>query len=230
MVDYNREYAAVNIDSDYGDMVGLTNKDPSVAWIVLAIVGLGIDIGGAMRVFKAMKALKGADEVIDMSKSKKVLDDLEADQTITKRQKEVLADEILKADQISKKLAPDPNWKSTQMSDTGKNSRELRKNLGLEKGDGKEAHHNTASTSPHAEEARKILDKYQIDINSEHNGSGLSFEQHRKTGLHKGDNIKRVNDRIVESELGIKDWSTGREAVLEEQRILQKEILNGRFP
>jgi len=48
---------------------------------------------------------------------------------------------------VSSEVIPDPYWKSTQTGNTSKNSKILRENLGLQKGDGNEAHHIVPSTS-----------------------------------------------------------------------------------
>ena len=67
-------------------------------------------------------------------------------------------------------------------------------------------------------------------INSEENGVALTYQQHRKTKLHEHDNIKIINDRIVDADKGITNWAEGRKDVLEELQKIKNEILNGQFP
>ena len=96
--------------------------------------------------------------------------------------------------------------------------------------DGNFAHHIVASTHKEAEEARRALVKYQIDINDAVNGVSLSFEEHYKRGLHSDKVIGMVNTRIRDAIRGINDWGKARNELLDELAKLKIEIKNGRFP
>ena len=125
---------------------------------------------------------------------------------------------------------PDPDWKSTQTGNTSKNSKILRENLGLQKGDGNEAHHIVPSTSKRADQARAILDKYQIDINAKENGVGITKGQHQESGLHKHKNIDEIYKRLEDAQEGINNWGEARKEILEELESIKSEIINGLFP
>ncbi|GAB5417918.1 MAG: hypothetical protein Crog4KO_23340 [Crocinitomicaceae bacterium] len=72
--DYNRRHAAANINSHNSPLVGLTNNDPSITWLVISIAGLGLDLGGALKAFKLLgPAAKSLDEGAD---SLKAFDDI----------------------------------------------------------------------------------------------------------------------------------------------------------
>jgi len=90
------------------------------------------------------------------------------------------------------------------------------------------------STHARAAAARKILDKYQIDINDAVNGVGLkksgSRPAHHGQGLHSYDGIDKVTRRLEDSVKGVKDWAKARERVLNTLADIREEILKGRFP
>lgn len=99
---------------------------------------------------------------------------------------------------------------------------------------GEDAHHIVASTHRRAADARKILDKYQIDINDAANGVGLkptgARPAHHGTGLHSHRGIDAVDRRLRAAVQGVDDWATGRAKVLEELGNIRTDILNGTFP
>ncbi|MFN5529210.1 MAG: AHH domain-containing protein, partial [Planctomycetaceae bacterium] len=99
---------------------------------------------------------------------------------------------------------------------------------------GEDAHHIVQSTHPRAEAARKLLDKYQIDINDAVNGVGLRptgpKPAHHGHGLHSHDAIDRVTDRLNRAVDGVSDWTSGRQALLDALSRLKSEIAGGKFP
>ena len=86
---------------------------------------------------------------------------------------------------------PPPGFRSTQRWDTKENARILRAEVeayrrkhGLPPiGPNDQVHHIVPSTSQYAEEARKLLDEYGIDINAADNGvvlrGGVPGQGHR---------------------------------------------------
>lgn len=122
-------------------------------------------------------------------------------------------------------------WKSTQKWDTSKNSKILRKNLGEEAVAGKEAHHIVQSTAKRqqVQQARDILDKYQIDINAAENGVPLAPGDHRGVGLHSHRTQNKVLDRLRAAERGAKTWEQGRMRVVEALGKMADEIKAGTF-
>lgn len=129
---------------------------------------------------------------------------------------------------------PLKGWKSSQTFDTSKNSALLRKNLGSAVNAGEDAHHIVASTHGRATDARKLLDKYQIDINDAANGVSLkptgAKPAHHGTGLHSYAGIDAVTDRLRSAVKGVDDWATGRQRVLDALADIRQQILNGTFP
>lgn len=68
--DYSRKHAAANINSNYGPLSGLTKDDPSLIWLVVAIGGLALDLGAALKAFKLLgPAAKSLDEGATATKS-----------------------------------------------------------------------------------------------------------------------------------------------------------------
>jgi hypothetical protein len=144
--------------------------------------------------------------------------------------------------------SPAKGWKSTnalrdlpanatsaqRQAATGINSRRLRRNMGSAVKEGQDAHHIVASTHDRAEDARAILDKYQVDINDAVNGVGLkptgSKPAHHGHGLHSHAGIDAVTDRLRNAVRDVDDWATGRAKVLEELDNIRSDILSGTFP
>jgi hypothetical protein len=96
-------------------------------------------------------------------------------------------------------LEIDPDSKSFVNKDvsgtkyeSSKNARELRKNLGLQKGDPDEAHHIVPSGHSRATPARKILKKFGFDVNDPKNGLALNPGKH--SHLHTNEYIDTVNE------------------------------------
>ncbi len=128
-----------------------------------------------------------------------------------------------------------PNWKQSKPS-----SKKLSKNLGIKPKSGIDAHHIVAGKKPKAAPARKILNKYQIDINSAENGVGLvggkgapknvKPRHHRGSDLHSDRTLNGVNKRLRDVTKGIEDWGTARQAVIDEIAQIRKEIRKGKFP
>jgi len=125
-------------------------------------------------------------------------------------------------------------WASSQVGTTGGNSKLLRRNLGLEDGCGLDAHHIVESTGLRADPARRILDKYQVDINDAVNGIALkpsgSRPAHHGQGLHSNLGIDAVSDRLRQATRNVNDWATARQALLDELDAIRREIINGTFP
>lgn len=211
----------------------------------MAVITQGIDTGADV----ASVVLIGSQFLQELEELQEQLDAKEIDQTtFDQRRQEILQRAAgagllmlvgYAAPKLSRKFGatrneslqgPDPDWKSTQTGNTSKNSKILRGNLGLQKGDGNEAHHIVPSTHSKGNDARAILDKYQIDINAKENGVGITKEQHQEVGLHKHANINRINKRINLAQDGIENWGIAREAVLAELESIKTEILNGLFP
>ena len=122
---------------------------------------------------------------------------------------------------------------SSQTGNTSRNSGLLRQSMGLQTGAGKDAHHIVASTHARATEAREILDKYHIDINSAENGVALRptgpRPAHHGNGLHSEAAIDAVTQRLRDATRGL-DFDTGRRAALSEIEAIRQEILSGSFP
>jgi hypothetical protein len=78
---------------------------------------------------------------------------------------------------------------------TGANAKELRKAMNGVPGKvlkaGEDAHHMVPSTHRLAEEARKVLEKFRVPINSAHNGCALSEALH--AGMHSNAYILKIN-------------------------------------
>ena len=117
---------------------------------------------------------------------------------------------------------------------TSENAKRLRKNLGEQIEDGEDAHHIVQSTHRRAEEARKLLDKYQIDINSAENGIGLKptgdRPAHHGQGLHSFDGIDEVTRRLQLAVGGVNDFALARRKIIEALRRIKQEIRLGNFP
>jgi A nuclease family of the HNH/ENDO VII superfamily with conserved AHH len=141
---------------------------------------------------------------------------------------------IVDRTKLQKRIAPSRGWKSSNLGDTSKNAALLRKNLGDALKKGEDAHHIVQSTHPRAEVARKLLDKYQIDINDAANGVGLKPSgpkpAHHGHGLHSHDAIDRVTDRLNRAVDGVSDWASGRQALLDALAKLNFEIAGRQFP
>ncbi len=88
--------------------------------------------------------------------------------------------------------------------------------------------------------SRRLLDRYQIDINDAANGVALVGgkgaplnvlpRHHRGSGLHTNSGIDAMNRRLAQAVDGVDDWATGRQRILEELAEIRLEILNGTFP
>jgi hypothetical protein len=106
--------------------------------------------------------------------------------------------------------------------------------MGDELKPGQDAHHIVQSTHRRSDAARKLFDKYQIDINDAVNGVGLKPTDkkpaHHGHGLNSYDAIRRVTERLETAVAGIDDWATARAALLDELKAIKKEIANGKFP
>ena len=129
-------------------------------------------------------------------------------------------------------------WRSTQQWDNGKNARILRskmKTAGTFE-EGEEPHHIVQGCQKRAQEARNILDHYQIDINSADNGVSLSKLEHQQTWLERRNTIDLVTKKLREAEgnvraiQGSEDWEVHRQAIIRELRDLAREIKAGLFP
>jgi hypothetical protein len=95
-------------------------------------------------------------------------------------------------------------------------------------GDGMHAHHIVPKLHGGAAEARKLLERYQIDLEGLSNGVALAPEIHRR--LHSPEAIEAVTRRLRDAVRGVDDWSTGRKALLDELAAIRNAILNGPFP
>jgi RHS repeat-associated protein len=131
-----------------------------------------------------------------------------------------------KSPQLKKPLK---NWKSTNTGITGTNSELLRKSLGVIDGTGTHAHHIVPSTHARADRARKLLDKYQIDINSADNGVPLSKSEHYGQLLHSDRSIERVTDQLRAAAEG-KPWAQARQDVIDKLGEIALIIKNGGTP
>ncbi|MCR9296031.1 MAG: AHH domain-containing protein, partial [bacterium] len=119
-------------------------------------------------------------------------------------------------------------------------SQVLARNLGIQPGSGLDAHHIVAGEHRRAAAARRLLDRYQIDVNDAANGvtvvGGRGAPQtvlprhHRGGGLHSYRGLDEVNDRLGQAIDGVDDWATGRQRILDELAKIRDEILNGTFP
>ena len=143
---------------------------------------------------------------------------------------------------------PTKGWKSSQQKPKGasskgkgknytsKNSRILRRSLGMKPGTGDHAHHIVPSTHPRAQNARDILDHYQIDVNGAANGVRMSDALHRGRRLHSYDGIDHVTDAVtaaVKRAGGLskdpKKWEKGRKEVLKALKKLEKQLNDPKF-
>ena len=100
--------------------------------------------------------------------------------------------------------------------------------------DGQDAHHIVLSTDDRTKASRRLLDRYQIDINDAANGIGLkptgAKPAHHGHGLHSNDAIDRVFGRLDEAVDGASGWAAKRQALLDELARLKGEIAGGQFP
>jgi hypothetical protein len=137
-------------------------------------------------------------------------------------------------DEFFDNILPRSTWKSSNQWDTAENAKKLRESMGDAAKAGEDAHHVVLSTHKRAEEARKLLDKYQIDINDAVNGVSLkpsgSKPAHHGHGLHSHDAIDRVNQRLKDAVKDAPDWLSGRQSLLDELARLRAEIARGSFP
>ena len=124
---------------------------------------------------------------------------------------------------------PLANWVSTQTKDTGNNATLLRKSLKGIIQAGEEAHHIVARTHRRADRARKLLDKFQIDINGAENGVGLVNNMHHGQGLHSFSGIDTVYDRLFAAQQGVKNWGKARAEIIFELQKIGAEQRAGTF-
>ena len=87
-----------------------------------------------------------------------------------------------------------------------------------------DAHHIVPSGHPKASQAREILKKHGIDVNSADNGVKLSQTQHLSTGLHKHASIWKVTEKLLKAD------EKGPKAVEKVLQNIAKNILRGKFP
>lgn len=120
----------------------------------------------------------------------------------------------------------------SRWSQSAADTQVLARNLGILEVSGRHAHHlvlgdiNTAA----ADQARDLLRRYQIDINSAVNGVSLTENHHLRTGLHRHRTVELVNQRLQAAIEGITDWTHARLEILEELRRLRGDILSRGFP
>jgi hypothetical protein len=121
-----------------------------------------------------------------------------------------------------------PGFRSTQRWDTTRNADLLKKNMaerGLRTSKTEEVHHIVPSTHHEAEDARRIFDRYGIDINAAENGVILPKSRHHGQGLHSDQTIREITNLLQQAE------KTGqRERIIERLRSLAEEIETGQFP
>jgi len=120
-------------------------------------------------------------------------------------------------------------WKSSNTGNTGTNAELLRKNMGDVFKAGDHAHHIIPGLSKYSDDARKLLDRYHIDINDAINGIPLLPDEHLKRGLHTEPAQKEVTRRIDAAIKGITDWGKARDAIQKEIETIGKEIASGNF-
>ena len=93
--------------------------------------------------------------------------------------KKVMADAVEQILEAGRKA-----WNSTNIGTTKGNAELLRKSMGNVFKAGDHAHHIIPGLNKYSEEARKLLDRYHIDINDAINGVALLPDEHFKRGLH----------------------------------------------
>ena len=88
-----------------------------------------------------------------------------------------------------------------------------------------------------AKRARKLLDDYQIDINSAENGIPLPKDQHAGSLLHTNETqraiaerLEEARDRAIASARNGSDWVAERDSILTGLDNIRREIASGRFP
>ncbi|HEX2570719.1 MAG TPA: AHH domain-containing protein [Polyangia bacterium] len=122
-----------------------------------------------------------------------------------------------------------PGFTSTQQWDTSANADRLRaaleKKLGRKLASSEAVHHIVPSTHREAEDAREILDRFGIDVNSVDNGVVLTQSQHVGRGLHMKAAIREVFFRLLRAER-----SGQRAKMIEALRDIAQQIQNGAFP
>ena len=102
----------------------------------------------------------------------------------------------------------------------GGNSQKLGKNLlkaGFERGENQAAHHIVAGGSKYAKDTRKILAKFDIDINDAANGVFLDKSKH--VGLHTKEYYQKV--------YGLLEDLNSKEEVLETLKYIAETLSNG---
>jgi len=84
-------------------------------------------------------------------------------------------------------------------------------------------------THRRADRARKLLDKFQIDINGAENGVGLVNNMHHGQGLHSFSGIDTVYDRLFAAQQGVKNWGKARAEIIFELQKIGAEQRAGTF-
>ncbi len=129
-------------------------------------------------------------------------------------------------------------WKSTQKWDNRRNANILRANMKKEGTlvEGEEPHHIVQGGKRKAQEARNLLDHYQIDINGSENGVSLSRSAHQQSWLERDETIKLVTKRFEKAEGNVRPvqgsprWEVNRQDIIDELKDLAREIKARRFP
>jgi HNH/ENDO VII superfamily nuclease len=135
---------------------------------------------------------------------------------------------------------PDPLWRQS-IADSAL----LGERLGKQTNDGLAAHHIVAGKLDRFDPARRILDKYQIDINDPANGvllvdgkgaaKTVQPRRHRSNGdpndsVHSEIAAQAVYERLSKATEGVLDWATARQRVRQTLQDIGEKILKGDFP
>jgi hypothetical protein len=121
-----------------------------------------------------------------------------------------------------------PGFRSTQKWDTTRNADLLKKNMaerGLRPSETEEVHHIVPSTHHEGEQAREILDRFGIDINTADNGVILPKRLHHGRGLHSDRTIRKITNLLQ-----IAERSGQRQVVINRLQSLARQIQAGQFP
>lgn len=121
---------------------------------------------------------------------------------------------------LSKKSQEDV-WRTLAPGkETAKNSKILRENMGRAVKKGEDAHHIVPSTHPKADIARKVLKKFNINVNDPKNGVGLTKDLH--AGLHSTKYLNAINRELLKA--------VDRADALRILRRIARQIKNKSFP
>lgn len=208
---------------------------------LILIGSLGVE-GAVSRVVTRSLARAALGGLTGLSAGERKLVEAALSRAQTAAEKQEILD-VFRRQLTAPPASPSVQTPSSLWNQSTASSAKLADNLGIPKGSGLDAHHIVAGELAEAQQARNILNKYQIDINAADNGVALVggkgaprdfLPRHHRGGgsesLHSTKGARMVNERLQDAVRGIQDWATARKAVLEELTKIRREITFGVFP